>query len=517
MHRALLLPEIVQTIIRAGKNQSGLLYSCLFVNKIFFHEACRILWKGSYGGFSVGHPSPSVGDLGRMVVDPEIGRDRAQIYANHVRVLVFRDVRFMGMGANEDGRPGGHLGEDAQWHLQLCQLEFPLLEDLNIGRTRSAQELNTESVILHYVHSGLRDLRVDACAPVSDHFLDEVSRLGPYLQQLDMDFRNATITKEGLARFLKQMRHLEGIHVAALDKSWSAAAFAAVARYGRLELLHVPSMNDTWFDTIELSSSFPALKQLYTLRTTGKALLRLSHANAGLEVIHLYNDSLSGREDVLSAISNFPLLTAFKYQPNSSETISGRDLVALARGCRNLTSFAIGQITLFPLGFGQNTVSNPFLAGVDDGVVYSIAQNLPHLRNLQLIGRYEPFPSLKGVMSAFNQHCPLLETLEISCGSDWCTFGNPSPQQWSFARLKVLDLNPQVHMDDTLSDLDIRGLLQQFKSSAPTWFPAIEYFNIKEADDREQDFIEFMYEVADKIACGSDEEDSKEGYVHDVE
>lgn len=430
MHRALLLPEIVQAIVRAGKTQPGLLYNCLFVNKTFFHEACRILWKGCYGGFSVGHPSPTVGDLGRMVIDSGVGRDRAQIYASHVRVLVFRDVRFMGMGPNEDGRPGGHLGEDAQWHQQLCQLDFPILEDLNIGRTRSAQELNTESVILHYVHSGLRDLRVDACAPLSDRFLEEVSRLDPHLQQLDMDFKNATITKEGLTRFLEQMRRLEGIHVAALDKSWSAAAFAAVARYGRLKLLHVPSIHDTWFDDIEVSTSFPALEELYALGTTGKALLRLSMANSGLDVIHLYNENLLGPENVLSSVSNFPLLKSFRYQPNSGEAISGHDMLMMARGCPNLTALVIGRITLFLPGFGDNIVSNPLFSGIDDGVIYSIAQNLSHLKDLRLIGRYESYPSIKGVMSAFNQHCPLLETLEISCGSDWHTFGNPSSQQW---------------------------------------------------------------------------------------
>lgn len=507
MHRALLLPEIIQAILRAGKTQSGLLYNCLFVNKTFFHEACRILWKGCYGGFSARYPSPSISGLAYMVINPEIGRDRAQIYASHVRVLVFRDIRFMGKDPNEDGRPGGHLGEDAQWHQQLCQLNYPILEDLNIGTTRSAQELNTESVILHYVHSGLRDLRVDACAPLSDHFLEELSRLDPYLQQLDMDFKNATITKDGLARFLEQMRRLEGIHMAALDKSWSAAAFAAVAKYGRLKLLHVPSIHDTWFDDIEVSTSFPALKELYTLGTTGKALLRLSVANSSLVMIHLYNENLLGPENVLSSVPNFPLLKSFKYQPNSGEAISGHDMVMVARGCPNLNTLVIGRITIFVPGFGDNVVSNPLFWGIDDGVIYSIAQNLPHLVNFRLVGRYESYPSLKGVMSAFNQHCPLLEILEISCGSDWHSFGKPSSQQWSFAHLKVLDLKPSLHMDDALSDIDIRALFQQFKSSAPTWFPAIEDFNIKDADIREEDFIEFMFEVANQIACGHNEED----------
>ena len=96
MHRALLLPEIVQAIVRAGKIDPGLLYSCLFVNKLFSNEACRILWKGCYGVFGVGHVSPRVRDLGRMVSNPEIGRECAQTYANYIRVLIFDPASYSG-------------------------------------------------------------------------------------------------------------------------------------------------------------------------------------------------------------------------------------------------------------------------------------------------------------------------------------------------------------------------------------------------------------------------------------
>lgn len=509
MHRALLLPEIVQAVIKAGKTESGLLYNCLFVNKTFFHEACRILWKGCYGGFYVGHVSPSICDLGRMVANAEIGRDRAQIYADHIRVLVFRDVGFLGASVNGNSRPGGHFGEDAQWHQQLCQLEFPRLEDLNIGKSRSAQKLNTESAILHYVHYGLRDLRVDASASLSDNFLDEISRLCPLLQQLDMDFQNVTISENGLARFLKQMHHLQGIHIAALDTSWSVASFAAVAKYERLQLLHVPSIHDAWFDDIDHSPSFPVLKQLYTLGTSGKALLRLLPASPGLEVIHLYNDNLQGPEDVLSAASNFHLLKNFIYQPNFSTAISGRDLAMLARECPTLTTLAIGHVNTFSSSFGDGTLLNPLLVDIDDEVVYFAARNLASLKHLQLIGRYESYPSLSAVMSAFNQHCPLLETLEISCGPDWHTWGKASSQRWSFVHLKTLILNPSVHMDDALTVMEFQALLQHFKSVARVWFAEMECFNILEADDREQEFNDFMYEAACERDNSIDEEENE--------
>lgn len=218
MHRALLLPEIVTAIVRAGKTEPDLLYNCLFVNKLFCVEACRILWKGCYGIFGVGHVTPKISDLANMVLREDIGPKRAQLYANFVRVLVFQEDD---IGEDDDT-------DDAQWHPQLRQLRFPVLEDLNIWKTKSSEELNTEENILHYVHPGLRDLRVDASGPLSDFFLDELGRLSPRLQQLDIDFKNVTITKEGLARFLQRMSYLEGIHVAALEKSWSAETLSLI-------------------------------------------------------------------------------------------------------------------------------------------------------------------------------------------------------------------------------------------------------------------------------------------------
>lgn len=508
MHRALLLPEIVQAIVRAGKIEPGLLYSCLFVNKIFSHEACRILWKGCYGIFGVGHVSPTVRDLGRMVSNPAIGRERAQIYANYIRVLIFDPASHFGWDSSS---PPPQHREDAAWHSQLCQLEYPLLEDLSIWRSRSAEKLNTESAILHYFHSGLRDLRVDASAPLTDRFLDKLSCLCPYLQQLDVDFKDATISKEGFARFSTQMLRLEGIHVASLENGWSAEAFSAIARYERLKLLHVPHLHDDWFDGLDASSSFSALKQLYTLGTKGRALLRLHSASPGLEVIHLYNTGLEGPEDVLLAVSKYHLLTSFKYLPNFNTAISGEDLVMLARGCLNLTTLIIGQIPTFP--FGDNLGSTPLLVDVDDNVISSIAQSLPSLKNFELIGRYESYPSLNGIMSVLNQCCPLLEGLEISCGSDWITLTHVDPQQWSFMNLTTLTLAPSAHMDEILSDLDIQALRQCFKSFAPGWFPALQFFNIIDADDCEQDLLDFMFELADERENGGDKVDTNEEQI----
>ena len=486
MHRALLIPEIVTAIVRAGKTESGLLYSCLFVNKLFSIEACRILWKGCYGIFGIGHVTPKIGDLGQMVLREDIGPQRAQHYANFIRVLVFQEND---IGEDDDT-------DDAQWHPQLRQLQFPLLEDLNIWKTKSSEHSNTEGSILHYVHPGLRDLRVDASSLLSDFFLDELSRLCPRLQQLDMDFRNVSFTRQGLARFLRKMSHLRGIHIAVLDESWSAEAFTAVARYEQLELLHVPATPETWFDTLDPdpeSILFPALKYLYCLNTTGQALRRLYQINPSLEAIHLYNGSLEGEEDVVSTAAMFSLLRNFRYQPGPGSPITGPNLLRLAQGCRYLTSLSIGQ----------DQVKAPSGLDITDSIVYLMAQSLPSLKEFILLFEATDRPSIASILIALSQHCPMLNRVEVSCASDWSSF-NALPDGALFPNLSTIVLHPLQHMGDCLGEAEFNLLFRHFQVHAAECFPQVEVFTIDDADEYEQKLSDWMYDVSYKRDYGSD-------------
>ncbi|KAF9690546.1 hypothetical protein EKO04_011538 [Ascochyta lentis] len=487
MHRALLLPEIVTAIIRTSKTEPGLLYNCLFVNKLFSFEACRILWKGCYGIFGVGHVTPRISDLAGMVSRKDSGRNRAQYYANFIRVLVFQE---------------DHEADDATLHPQLRNLQFPLLEDLNIWKTKAAEEFNTEENILHYVHPGLRDLRVDASGPLSDFFLKELSRLCPRLQQLDIDFKNVTITKEGLASFLKNMSSLEGLHVAALVDSWSAEALAAVSTHERLKLLHVPATPETWFDSIDMASSsyfFQTLKYFYCLDTTGKALIRLHDLTPRLEALHVYNNNLQGADDVLFAASKFPRLVNFRYQPGMNARIAGPDLLKLAQGCQSLTSLSIGQ--------DQATL--PIATDITERVVSILAQNLPSLKELYLLFESESPPGIAAIFSSLSRNCKHLERLEIACGSDWQSITS-LPKEPLFPNLWTITLRPQLHMEDLLTAAEFDQLFGYFQTHAAQWLPKVEYFTIDEADDWEQEFNDYMYTVGYKREYGSDVDEDSE-------
>ncbi|KAJ4982908.1 hypothetical protein SVAN01_11610 [Stagonosporopsis vannaccii] len=490
MHRALYLPEIVTAIVRAGKTEPGFLYSCLLVNKLFCHEACRILWKGCYGIFGVSHVTPKISDLAHMVLRAGIGPERAQFYANFIRVLVFQQDEF----TRED---------DARWHFQLRKLQFPLLEDLNIWKTESAESSNTEQAILHYVHPGLRDIRIDASARLSDYFLDELSRLCPQLQQLDIDFKNVTISKQGLTRFLQRMSSLQGVHVAALDKSWSVEGFIAVAKYERLTLLHVPAIEETWFDALQLvnvSRLFPELQYFYSLNTSGKALRRLHAINPRLQAVHLYNSSLLESEDVLQAAARFAQLTNFRYQPGLNAEIQGQELLHLARSCSQIKSLSIGQDQTPP----------PTAVGMSDDIIRSLAGSLQLLQELYLIYESSSPPSIASILSAFSQHCPLLNQLEITCGSDWDVFAN-SRTAFSFLNLWTITLHPQAHMEDVLTEPDFGVLFTCFQEFAEDWFPKVEFFNIEDADDWEQQLNDHMYHVGYKREYGSEFSGAEEG------
>ncbi|KAF2996294.1 hypothetical protein E8E13_005396 [Curvularia kusanoi] len=480
MHRALLLPEIVTAIVRAGKTEPGLLYSCLFVNKLFSHEACRILWKGCYGIFGVSHVTPKISDLGNMVLRADIGLERAQVYANFIRILVFQEDEF----TSED---------DAQWHPQLCQLQFPLLEDLNIWKTKSAEQMNTERTILHYAHPGLRDLRVDASGPLSDHFLDELGRLSPRLQQLDIDFKNVTISKEGLARFLGRMPSLESIHVAALEKSWSTDAFVAVAKYERLKLLHIPAVPDSWFDDTRLSSvpdPFPVLKYLYCLGMTDKGLRYLHASCSGLEALHLYNSQMNVAELILPAAAQFSRLTKFRYLPGPLACITGQDLVGLARGCTSLVSLSIGQ----------DEMPYPTSTGIDDSIWYSLAEALPSVEELILYYKSTHYPNLASILLALTQHCPLLHKLETCFGSDWTSLC-PREQPYLLPNLWSMKLQPQLNPEQVLTRDDHQALICDFETHAEQWFPRLEFLIIDEAigipgSNWEQPFMDHISNLA---------------------
>src|SRR3954463_16500766 len=89
MHDLFRTPEIVAAILTADTVEPALLQNCLRVNRLFSHEATRILWETCGKGLDLSHlyrKEPTVHALARIA-----SRDasRAQYYANYIRELRF--------------------------------------------------------------------------------------------------------------------------------------------------------------------------------------------------------------------------------------------------------------------------------------------------------------------------------------------------------------------------------------------------------------------------------------------
>ena len=88
MHRALLLPEIVATILETNSSSPGFLHTCLFISKTFSEEACRILWYACGAYCFAEHGTPNIRHLAQIAIRDT---ERAQYYADFVHVLGFSE------------------------------------------------------------------------------------------------------------------------------------------------------------------------------------------------------------------------------------------------------------------------------------------------------------------------------------------------------------------------------------------------------------------------------------------
>ena len=111
-HRALLLPEIVAKILEAGREEHGLLYNSLLVNRLFFQEGSRISWSVCDYYQSI---HPTAHDPGALVLHEDVGLERAQFYANLVREIHFN----YNLAIHVDLHT---------WHIVFRQLQFPNLK-----------------------------------------------------------------------------------------------------------------------------------------------------------------------------------------------------------------------------------------------------------------------------------------------------------------------------------------------------------------------------------------------------
>lgn len=264
MHRALRDPAIVANIIAVEcLETSGFLYTCLFINRLFFTESSRILWWGP------GSSSPILGmgfrakDLA-AVVRQDLGR--AQIYANLVKSLgLGYETVSQSEKAQEESTLGGEeLNEEdddefeegstvyvheLRWHDELSKLNYPKLTSLGVSGIGSDEESSIEDpsiedLIPKYFYPTLEELSVSHARLTDEYFVK--LRQCTMIRELHFSEMGGDPNSTLFTEFITASPHLTSIRIADMPGIWSQWGFAQIARKQNLKTLEIATIEDSW-------------------------------------------------------------------------------------------------------------------------------------------------------------------------------------------------------------------------------------------------------------------------------
>jgi hypothetical protein len=142
MHRLFSITEMVAIILETDSSDTALLRSCLQVNRLFSHEAVRILWRRCGAGFpdALLGKEPTVRDLAKLAAHDV---SRAQYYADCIW-----ELRFV---CSEDDWP---WKEDEQLYRFLMKLRFPALQSFTVG-SDEIDDLDSAHAFNGFLHEWL--------------------------------------------------------------------------------------------------------------------------------------------------------------------------------------------------------------------------------------------------------------------------------------------------------------------------------------------------------------------------
>lgn len=482
MHRALLLPEIVAIILETGQTNPGLLHSCLFVNRTFFHAASRILWYACGARvYLPDHRSPSIRNLENIASHGDEGLQRAQIYADFIQILHFQyeDDDFEKI--------------EARWHPTLGKLKFPQLLDLETYPSNAARKFNTGDAILRYAAPSLQFANLMSTTQLSDAFLERISIQSPVLTSLSLSSDDGTISSNDLKQFLKNMSNLEHLTLSTgAHKIWSAEIFGELSKCQKLQSFDISELlEEEWFTGLDLSSTpspFPGLYSAAADMTPG-AVRQLSILQPDLSVLRLSNRDLRPLHNILAAISGFAELTSLQFQPGPGVRINGQELLQVTQGCPNLMTLEIGD----------NQESLPSINGITDDVIEALARGLPNLSSLVLIFESATRPSIGSLITSLGRHCPGISSIEITCRRDWATLRHV-PDELVFGELMWLTFHMNERDSQPFNEMESLQILDRFMNHAPGWFPVLTSFSI---EDPIHTFEGDMIEMVEDMYCGA--------------
>ncbi|KAH8658624.1 hypothetical protein BGZ60DRAFT_415174 [Tricladium varicosporioides] len=431
MHQALLIPEIVATILQNEGCSLEFLHTCLFVNKLFSIEATRILWIGCGVSYTseFGYIHPHIKHLAHLVL---LDAQRAQFYANFIHTLMIAQEF-------ENDRPI----DEARWHKQLTSLQFPHLEEVSIdeydefsiNEDEEPTLRNTEDMVIHYLQPKVKDFRLGRGSGISDTFMNTLSRSCPELTSLSLQkVDKCSVSKDGLVRFLTNANSLEVLDIgSSFNGSWSSTAFDIMARNTNLELLKIPHIQDEWVLSLPSPNyDLPAFRKLEFLETgisdQGLDSLARYIPHSKLETLSICLQSLPPSHHILASASAFTRLTKLVVYFGPESSLNGPDLLGLAQKCPGLTELSIGG--------SEDGGTRPSAVGITDSLIGEVAQHLPKIQSLKLLLSRPDILTWHAVLS-IARYCTDLEDLELSCNFKWKDAVN-STQENAFPKLRWL-------------------------------------------------------------------------------
>lgn len=398
MHELFSIREIVAAILVTDTVEQALLRNCLQVNRLFSHEATRILWDRCGTDFPISHsrhkrPRPTVHALANIAAR---NVSRAQYYANCIRELRF--VR-----SREDWP---NITERKHWHDHLLNLHFPNLESFTVnGCTKDDSKLVTLKTTEPFY---------DFHSPDRVGIFWHVLRSSPKLKTLDLaldepDFFE-DVEEEAIA-FIKSTPALSSLSLSFVyhdgkdfpNNIWKPDVLSSLATLPAFHKLEGQNLSAKFLQNLP-EGSFPALKELATGYAGALAILPSLFPNLSVLQLELSEPIIEG----LGRLVDLSCLTYLDLTFAEDSTFSGLDLIALAHGCPCLTTVNLPSPSVLrmedPCPRGQD---------INDATIEVFARALPNL-NTFCIGLEDRSALTHQAIISLARHCPELGYFHIT-------------------------------------------------------------------------------------------------------
>ena len=396
MHDLFSIREIVAVILLMDTVEHALLQSCLQVNRLFSHEATRILWERCGTEFPISNlrnKQPTVHALATIAT-----RDvsRAQYYANCTREL--RVVR------SREAWP--KITEGEQWHDYLLNLHFPNLESFTSnGKTKDDSELDSLKTKGPFYDFHSRD-RVG--------LFWHILRSSPKLKTIDLaldepDFFESV--EEEAIEFIKSTPALSSLSLSFVyhdgkyfpNNVWQPGVLSSLATLPVFCKLQGQNLSANFLQDLP-DGSFPALKELATGYVGSVAVLPSLFPNLSVLKLELSEPVNEG----LDRLADLSCLTYLDLTFPEDSTFSGLELIALANGCPNLTTVNIPAASVLMM-------EDPCPCGEDinDATIEEFARALPNLITFS-IGLEDRSALTHQAIISLARHCPDLGYFHIT-------------------------------------------------------------------------------------------------------